>query len=57
MTIKLVFLLLLHEDDDSTGKQAISSFVDFPVSKLNGKFLNPATRKSELKYYRLFLFQ
>jgi 4-amino-4-deoxy-L-arabinose transferase-like glycosyltransferase len=51
------FLLLLHEDDDSTGKQAISSFVDFPVSKLNGKFLNPATRKSELKYYRLFLFQ
>lgn len=51
------FLLLLHEDDDSTGKQAVNSFFDFPVSKLNGKFLNPTTRKSELTYYRLFLFQ
>jgi len=54
--LKRPFLLLLQEDDDSTMKKPLQSFGDFPVSKLNGKFLNPATRSSELKQYRLFLF-
>ncbi len=57
MHLKRPFLLLLQEDDDSTGKKAIQSFGNFPVSKLNGKFLNPVTRSSELKQYRLFLFE
>ncbi|MCF8340647.1 MAG: glycosyltransferase family 39 protein [Chitinophagaceae bacterium] len=57
MLLKRPFLLLLQEDDDSTGKKAIQSFGNFPVSKLNGKFLNPVTRSSELKQYRLFLFE
>lgn len=55
--LKRPYLLLLQEEDDSTGKKEIQSFGDFPVSKLNGKFLNPASRGSELKQYRLFLFQ
>jgi hypothetical protein len=55
--LKRPFLLLVQEDDDSTRKKPLQSFGDFRVSKLNGKFLNPATRGSELKQYRLFLFQ
>jgi 4-amino-4-deoxy-L-arabinose transferase-like glycosyltransferase len=49
------YLLVLKKEDDSTGRIPVSSFPSFPISKLNGKFLNPATRASKLEEFRVIL--
>jgi hypothetical protein len=47
-------LLLLHEDDDQLGLLPLRSFDVFPVSKLNKKFLDPATRPEQVKQFNLY---
>ncbi len=49
------YLLVLRKEDDSTGRTPVDSFPSFPISKLNGKFLNPATRASKLEAFRVIL--
>jgi hypothetical protein len=49
------YLLVLRKEDDSTGLTPLASFPSFPISKLNGKFLNPKTRASKLEEFRVIL--
>ncbi len=48
-------ILLLHQDDDSLGLSPLKSFDVFPISKMNKKFLDPATRKEQLKQFNMYL--
>lgn len=48
-------LLLLHQDDDSLGMIPIKSFDVFPISKMNKKFIDPATRSTQLKQFNLYV--
>ncbi len=47
-------LLLLHQDDDSLNIMPLQSFDVFPISKLNKKFIDPATRSSQVKQFHLY---
>jgi len=49
------YLLLLHQDDDSTGMAPIKTFDQFHISKLNRKFLDPDTRSGQVQQLRLFV--
>jgi hypothetical protein len=48
-------LLLLHQDDDSLGMIPVKSFDVFPISKMNKKFIDPATRSAQLKQFNLYV--
>jgi hypothetical protein len=47
-------LLLLHQDDDSLNIVPLQSFDVFPISKLNKKFIDPATRSTQVKQFHLY---
>jgi len=49
------YLLVLKREDDATGRPTEASFPSFPISKLNGRFLNPATRATKLEEFRVVL--
>ncbi|HLO80987.1 MAG TPA: glycosyltransferase family 39 protein [Chitinophagaceae bacterium] len=48
-------LLLLYQEDDSLGMVPMQSFYNFPISKINKKFIDPATRGSQLKQLNLYV--
>jgi 4-amino-4-deoxy-L-arabinose transferase-like glycosyltransferase len=48
-------LLLLHQDDDSLGLIPVKSFDIFPISKMNKKFIDPATRGTQVKQFNLYV--
>lgn len=48
-------LLLLYQEDDSLGMVPMQSFYNFPISKINKKFIDPATRSSQLKQLNMYV--
>jgi hypothetical protein len=56
-TVQRPFLLLLHEDDGRLPAEPVGSFEDFRVTMLTGRFIDPATRASQIKRYNLYLIR
>jgi len=54
-TISKPYLLILQNEDDSLHRFPVQSFANFPISKLNAKFLNPDKRKDQLKKLNMYL--
>jgi hypothetical protein len=48
-------LLLLYQEDDSLGMVPMQSFYNFPISKINKKFIDPTTRGSQLKQLNVYV--
>jgi len=53
--IKKPYLLILQNEDDSIHRIPVQSFANFPISKINAKFLNPDKRKDQLKKLKMYL--
>lgn len=54
-TLKKPYLLILHSEQDSLHRLPLQSFANFPISKINAKFLNPDKRNDQLKKINLYL--
>jgi 4-amino-4-deoxy-L-arabinose transferase-like glycosyltransferase len=55
VNIKKPYLLILQNEDDSLHRIPVQSFSNFPISKINIKFLNPGKRKDQLKKLNMYL--
>lgn len=56
--LKTPFLVYISADSSSAASgKIVKVFPHYPVSRLNGKFINAKTRSSELKKYRLLLIE
>ncbi len=56
-TIQKPFLLVLHEDDGRLPFAPVGSFEDFRITMLTARFIDPATRASQIKRYNLYLIR
>ena len=55
--IQKPYLLILQSEDDSLHRIPLQSFSNFPISKINAKFLNPKKRSEQLKKLNFYLVQ
>jgi 4-amino-4-deoxy-L-arabinose transferase-like glycosyltransferase len=56
-TMERPFLLVLHEDDGRLPFEPVGTFEDFRITMLTGRFIDPATRASQIKRYNLYLIR
>jgi 4-amino-4-deoxy-L-arabinose transferase-like glycosyltransferase len=51
---KPYLLFVLNADDSTSVIQPVQEFANFPVSKLNGRFVDHRKRDRQLQYFRLY---